>query len=184
MPKAILERGETDVVVEATAPMPPLELLDVDAEDDGASMEEILEAAGAKRTKRGRWYRVVPDPTKGKERITQDNKVYYRTAMTYRWVAAAEDWPTAMAKAKADKTGMTDCYVPGLGWFRRGVKMESERPENVGNVRALTAQTVYVLEEVEPDQAAAEQALLLKQTMDTVSHGATSRGADAPSEEN
>lgn len=131
--------------------------------DDDRSMEQVLLEAGAKRGPRGTWYRLVPDPRSPKRIVVEGGKVYLETDWVRRKVATAEDPIDAILKARADENGMTDAYMPGVGWVRNGWKPEREHPTNIGTKIGGPAATQR--EEIAIDTAEAQKALALKNVL-------------------
>lgn len=145
------------------------------------SMEDWLLEAGAKRNSQGQWYRVVPDPKTPKKRVVENGKVYLETTNIRRPVAVGASWEAALELAKRSN-GAMDALIPGIGWVRGGYKIEKEHPDNVGNLAQLTAVRSTVREEIDPEVAAAEQAVAMRPVLDAVASGA-SRSAGAGKED-
>jgi hypothetical protein len=146
----------------ATAPMPLVDQYD-EYEDDagpGKSMDDWLLEAGAKRDRRGGWYRVVPDTKQPKQLVVEGGKAYLDTPMTRRQVAVGESPAAAAALARA-ANGTHDSYMPGIGWLRNGIKPEREHPTNVGVIQS-GPRLKPLREEIAIDTAEAQKALALK----------------------
>ncbi len=157
-------------VAEVISVMPDFDDEAFDDAGDEQSMDQVLLAAGAKRDRRGNWFRRVPDPKVAKRRVVENGKVYIETSWVQRPVAVAASWPEALEAAKKTN-GQADALIPGVGWVRGGVKIEREHPDNVGTLtQVATARTTR--EEVEPDVVAAEQAIALRPTLEAVAAGA------------
>ena len=149
-------------VHEPSAPMPGADEMDDD--EDGPSMEDWLLKAGARRDRRGRWFREVPDPRTPKRlEIDEEEGVAYEvTDYVRRWVAVAASPEEAVAKARA-ANGTHDAYLPGVGWVRNGRKIETEHPSNVGV--QTSGPTKSVRRRIAIDSAEAQKAIALKNAL-------------------
>jgi hypothetical protein len=171
-------RAATAEIISVAPPFDDDEL--DEQEDDSKTMEETLLANGARRNGQGNWYRRVPDPKVAKRRVVENGRVYMETSWIRRPVAVAPTWDQALEIAKAS-LGQMDALIPGVGWVRGGTKIEVEHPSNVGVLTTIETRRV-TREEVEPDVAAAEQAIALRPTLEAVASGGASRAQGAPAQ--
>lgn len=177
MPRGYPRERDSGAEIITVAPLPesPDDMFDGD-DYDSKTMEDWLLESGAKRDRRGNWYRVVPDPRVPLRRVVENGEVFIEQAWTKRAVATASSWDEALKVAKGSN-GRLDALIPGVGWVRGGWKIEREHPDNIGTgsptgpIRTTRTKAI-------PDMVAAEQAVALRPVLDAVAGG--SRRATDP----
>lgn len=188
MAKVTIEEAPEDSIVEAppviggaaTAPLPPAFM--GGQRQRGPRMEDVLEAAGAWfDPEDGLWYREVPDPRLAKNLVLKDGKRQFETYWIRRMVATGNNPTEALRLARADQTGMTDAYIPGRGWVRAGRKLESEHPDNIGDMIRMGAPSRVKYEDAPVDDAEAIKAnALVRAAQDA--RGVSAQGATRPND--